>query len=179
MSKSTGESPVAPIDHEENDEQDQPDLVGVAMRAVYRLLAIVVTAGVLVQLVFMAFGAFTVAADAEDGVTIDGAYSNTGQSLHRIGGTTIGVVVLVLLIVSFFAKVQRGIRLAAALVGLTVLQIMLATVAFGVPALGALHGLNAMAIATVAEMAARAARKQAGGVSRDETVERATAPTGS
>jgi heme A synthase len=129
------------------------------MRAVYRVLATVVLAGVVVQLASMAFGAFTTSADAEDGAAIDGAYNNAGQTLHQIGGMAIGGVVLLLLIVSFFAKVPGGVKWAGALVGLVVVQIALATIAFSIPLLGALHALNAMAIATVAERAARAAKQ--------------------
>jgi hypothetical protein len=129
------------------------------MRAVYRVLATVVLAGVVVQLASMAFGAFTTAADAEDGAAIDGAYNNTGQTLHQIGGMSIAGVVLLLLIVSFFAKVPGGVKWAGGLVGLVVVQIALATISFSIPALGILHGLNAMAIAMLAEKAARAARQ--------------------
>ncbi len=131
------------------------------MKAAYRVIAILVQVGVVVQLALIAFGTFGTAHDAEDGVAIDGAYSNTGLDLHGIVGSAIGVVVLVLLIVSFFTKVERGRTLAAALVGLVVLQFVLATVSFGVPVLGVLHGLNAMAIAAVAGIAARNAGRPA------------------
>lgn len=132
------------------------------MRAVYRVLAMVVLAGVLIQLASVALGAFTTASDAEDGVAIDGAYNNVGQTVHGIGGMAIGGVVLILLIVSFFAKVPGGVKFAAGLVGLVVVQIALATISFSIPALGVLHALNAMAIAGIAETAARRAKAAAG-----------------
>jgi hypothetical protein len=132
------------------------------MRAVYRVLALLVLAGVVVQLASMALGAFTTASDAEDGVAIDAGYGNTGQTLHQIGGMSIGGLVLVLLIVSFFAKVPGGVRFAAGLVGLVVVQIALATISFSIPALGILHALNAMAIAGLAETAARKAKTGTG-----------------
>jgi hypothetical protein len=131
------------------------------MKAAYRVLAILVQAGVVVQLALIAFGAFTTAHDAEDGVAVDGAYSNTGLDLHAIVGMAIGLVALLLLIASFFTKIERGKTLAAAVVGLVVVQFVLATVSFGVPVLGILHGLNAMAIAGVGGIAARNAGRPA------------------
>jgi heme A synthase len=127
------------------------------VRAAYRVLATLVMAGVVLQVAFMAFGAFGLAADAEDGVTVDGSYRNLGQNLHGLGGMVIALLVLVLLIVSFFARVPRGRTLAGVLVVLVALQFVLATSAYGLPALGALHGLNGLAIAGVAGVAARRA----------------------
>jgi hypothetical protein len=69
----------------------------------------------------------------------------------------IPLLALVLLIVSFFAKVPGGIRWALYVVGLVALQITLAFVSFGAPVVGLLHGLNAFALAAVASMAARRA----------------------
>ncbi len=131
------------------------------MRAAYRVLATLVMAGVGLQVALIAYGAFGTAHDAEDGVAVDGAYSNTGIDMHRIVGSAIGLVVLLLLIVSFFTKVERGRTLAAVLVGLVVVQFVLATVSFGVPLIGALHGLNALAIAAIASTAARRAGEPA------------------
>jgi hypothetical protein len=127
------------------------------MRTVYRVLAIVVAAGVALQVAFVAFGAFGLLKDADDGVTVDGSYSNLGEDLHSYGGSAIGVLVLVLLIVSFFARVPRGRTLAGVLTGLVVLQFVLAVTAYGVPLIGLLHGLNGLAIAAVASTAARRA----------------------
>ena len=128
------------------------------MKSAYRVIATLIAVGVAVQVALIAFGAFTTAADAEDGVTVDGSYGNTGLDLHGIVGMVLGVVVLALLIVSLFAKVPRGRFFALILVGLTVLQFVLATVSFGLPALGLLHGLNGLAIAGVAGTAGRMAR---------------------
>jgi hypothetical protein len=47
--------------------------------------------------------------------------------------------------------------LAGLVVGLVVLQFLLAVVSFGVPALGLLHGINGLVIAGVASTAARRA----------------------
>lgn len=125
------------------------------MRAAYRVLAVVVMVGVALQVASIAFGVFGLEADAEDGATVNRDYQNFGLDWHSIAGTAMGVVVLALLVVSFFAKVERGRTLAGVLVGLVLLQLVLATVAFGVPAVGALHGLNGLAIGGIAAAAAR------------------------
>lgn len=127
------------------------------MRTVYRVLAMLISVGVLLQVASIALAGFTVANDADDGVTIDSDYSNFGQSWHSVAGMVIGVVAILLLIVSFLTSVPGGRLLAAAVVGLVVVQFLLAVVSFGLPALGVLHALNGMAIAALAGTAARRA----------------------
>jgi hypothetical protein len=68
---------------------------------------------------------------------------------------------MLLLIVSFFAKVRRGITWALILLGTVLLQIVLALVGFGIPAIGALHGINAIVILALAVVAGRSARVSA------------------
>lgn len=128
------------------------------MKSAYRVIATLIAIGVALQVALIAFGTFATSADADDGVTIDGSYGNTGLDLHGIVGMVLGVVVLALLIVSLFAGVPRGRMFALILVGLTALQFVLATVSFGLPVLGLLHGLNGLAIAGVAGVAGRQAR---------------------
>jgi hypothetical protein len=72
------------------------------------------------------------------------------------------VAAVLLLIVSFFAKVPRGVALAGGVVGLTALQVLLGMFGHGIPALGLLHGVNALALFTVAVIAARRASLAAG-----------------
>jgi hypothetical protein len=110
---------------------------------------------VALQVASIAMAGFTVSKDATDGAAIGADYSNFGQSYHSIAGTAIGLVALLLLIVSFLTSVPRGRALAGVIVGLVVVQFVLAVVSFGIPALGTLHGLNGLAIAAVAGMAAR------------------------
>jgi hypothetical protein len=127
------------------------------MRTAYRVVASLLALGVVLQVASIALAGFTLAHDAEDGATIDSGYSNFGQTFHSVGGTVIGVIALVLLIVSFLTDVPGGRMLAGIVVGLVILQIVLAMVSFGVPALGVLHGINGLAIAGVAGIAARRA----------------------
>jgi hypothetical protein len=129
------------------------------MRSVYRVLAGLVAIGVLVQAMSVALGWFTAIKDMDDGQVIDkNSDLNFGQSLHgTVGMLVIPILALLLLIVSFFAHVDGGIKWALFVVGLVVLQIVLAFVSFGAPIVGALHGLNAFALLGVASMAARRA----------------------
>jgi heme A synthase len=65
---------------------------------------------------------------------------------------------LVLFVVSFFAKVAGGVKWAGILFALVVAQVMLGGLAHDYPWLGALHGLNALAVFGVALLAAHRAR---------------------
>ena len=69
------------------------------------------------------------------------------------------LVALVLLIVSFFAKIEGGIRAALFVFLDVVLQWVLAFVSFGVWAIGILHGLNAFLMFGLGLMAAAAATR--------------------
>jgi hypothetical protein len=129
------------------------------MRAVYRVLAGLVAVGVVLQAMFIALGGFGVLKDVDGGAVFDkNSDPNTGQLLHGyFGMMIIPIIALLLLIVSFFAKVDGGIKWALYVVGLVALQIALAFVSFGAPVVGLLHGLNAFGLAGVASMASRRA----------------------
>jgi hypothetical protein len=129
------------------------------MRATYVWLTRLIALGVVLQAAFIAFGTFDIINAADDGKTFteDSGY-NTGQILHSIFGTgIIPLLALVLLIVSFFARIPGGARWAAGIFGLVVLQILLAFLSFPAPWIGILHGLNAFALAGVAGVAGRKA----------------------
>jgi hypothetical protein len=81
-----------------------------------------------------------------------------GFMIHGINGQmVVPVVVLALLVVSFFTKLPRGVAYAGTLVGLVAVQILLGIFAHSVPMLGLLHGAVALAIVVGAVMAARLA----------------------
>lgn len=132
------------------------------MKATYRVLAMVIAAGVVLQAMFIALAWFTAIKDMDDGLVIDKNYDgNLGHTLHgQIGMTVIPLLALALLIVSFFAHLAGGVKWAAIVVGLVVLQVVLAFLSFAVPAIGALHGLNAFALLAVAAIAGRRAANQ-------------------
>ena len=141
------------------------------MRSTYVALARLVALGVVLQAAFIAFGTFDVINVVEDGEVYDGDY-NSGQVLHSLGAMAISVVGLALLIVSFFAKLPGGVKWAAIVFGLIALQWVLAIAAFEVGAvIGLLHGINAVALAVVAERAgARVAKLEpAAGPERPRT----------
>jgi hypothetical protein len=133
------------------------------MKATYRWLATFIAAGVVLQAMFIALAWFTAIKDMDDGLVIDKNYEgNIGHTLHGelMGMTVMPLLAILLLIVSFFAHLNGGVKWAAIVFGLVALQITLAFVSFGVPAVGALHGLNALVLLTVAAMAARRAAAQ-------------------
>lgn len=129
------------------------------MRAAYRVLAILVAVGVVLQAMFIALAWFTALKDMDGGAVIDkNTEENFGRTMHSVFGSgVIPALALLLLIVSFFAHVERGIRWALYVVGVVVLQFLLAAVAYSAPVVGLLHGLNAFALAAVASLAARRA----------------------
>lgn len=131
------------------------------MKATYTWLARLIAIGVVLQAAFIAFGTFEIFNAANDGkvFTEDTDY-NTGQALHSVVGMMIiPLFAVVLLILSFFAKIPGGARVAGIVVALVALQIVLGLVSFPVPAIGLLHGINAFAIAGVAGYAGRQAEE--------------------
>ena len=127
------------------------------MRAAYRYLGIAVAVFVVFQAAVLAFGVFDLGKHVEDNGSVDKdtAENITGLGLHGIGAIILSVLVLAMLIVSFFVKVEGALKWAGIVFGLTVLQWVLAILAFSVPAIGLLHGINAFAIAAVAGIASR------------------------
>jgi amino acid transporter len=139
------------------------------MRTTYRVLAYIIAAEVVVQAMMIALGVAGLdkwVGDQGGALTKAVLESDTKHSSGEVGfmyhGTNgelvIPVLVLVLLIVSFFAHVLGGVKLAAILVGLVVLQVALGIGLHGLLWLGLLHGANAFAVlgtAVYAEMRAR------------------------
>jgi len=138
------------------------------MRATFKALCHTIAGLVVVQAAAIAFAMFGVLhfvdggdslnkSLAEDRSGFDGA---AGWVVHSFGAILISVIAIVLLILSLFAKIPGGTKWAGILFGVVLLQWVLAIVAFGAPVVGALHAINAFAIAGVAERTA----KQAGAV---------------
>ena len=128
------------------------------MRAAYRYLGIGIAAFVVFQAAVLAFGVFELGKQVDDNgsITKETAENHiTGLNLHGIGAMILSVLVIAMLIVSFFVKVEGAVKWAGIVFGLTLLQWVLAILAFSVPAIGLLHGINAFAIAATAGIAAR------------------------
>nr|WP_255426847.1 hypothetical protein [Pseudonocardia sp. C8] len=84
----------------------------------------------------------------------------TGFMVHGMNGMmVIPAVTLILLIVSFFAKVPRGIMLAGGLTVAVALQVTLGLLGHGIAIAGLLHGANALLVFGLALAAAGAARR--------------------
>lgn len=140
------------------------------MRSAYRVLAFVIAADVMIQAAAIAYAYFGLGVWIDGGGVPDKATMESdstdftgvgGFALHGINGEIVfPALVLILLVVSFFAKVPRGVMWAASALGLTVLQVLLGMFGHALPLLGVLHGANALLIFGVAVMAAMAARTE-------------------
>ena len=136
------------------------------MRTAYRVLALLIPVLVALQAALIAFGQFGI----ESWVSDDNSYTARAQesgdatgavgiTLHGIlGNSVIPLVALLLLGVAFFAHVPGGRKWAAFVLLDVVVQILLAVLAYKVPALGLLHGVNALLLFGLAMMAAQRAR---------------------
>jgi hypothetical protein len=133
------------------------DIEGTTMKSAYRALCHLVSLGVVLQAAFIALGTFGIFHDADNGGAFDkNTDPNFGQVAHTVTGQIlIPLVAIALLIVSFFAKLPGGVKWAAIVFGLVVLQILLAFISYAAPVVGLLHGLNAFGLAAIAETAAR------------------------
>ncbi len=131
------------------------------MRQVFRTLAYVIAAGVVVQAAVMVYAISGLGNFIDEGGVLDKAAreaSMEGQAmfpeevgfmLHFFNGAMIiPILAILLLIASFFAKIRGAWKWALAVLLLVALQITLGM--SGVPFLGALHGVNALILFSVA-----------------------------
>jgi Family of unknown function (DUF6220) len=127
------------------------------MRSAYRVLAFLLAAEVVIQAMAIAYALAGLGKwVADDGGVLNKQVLDSesaefpgvgGFATHAINGMMIiPVLVLLLLIVSFFAKVPGGVRKAAILLGLVVLQVFLGIFSHEIPYVILLHVLNAFAI---------------------------------
>ena len=156
------------------------------MKGFYRGLALAVAVLVALQAAFIAFAlSGMVKWVREDGGTLDASVfaegsnvqvgGEAGFGLHALTGMfLIPLVALILVIVSFFAKIPSGTKWALIVFGVVVVQVALAILARlgSLPVLGALHGLNALILFGVAVTAAMRVRTAGRAAVRDT----ATAP---
>lgn len=137
------------------------------MRTVYRVLAWLVAVEVLVQAAAITWAIFGLGQWIQGGGVLDKSVmesevqafpAETGFMVHGLNGQmVVPVLALLLLVVSFFAGVPRGVALAGGVVGLVAVQVGLGLLGHGLPWLGLLHGANALALVAVAVVAARRA----------------------
>lgn len=137
------------------------------MRSTYRVLAYLVAFGVVLQATFMAWAIFGFGKWIEGGGVMNKAVLEESESWHFTeergfmfhginGQMVIPLLVLILLVISFFAKIPGGVVWAAALVVLVAVQVfVLPELGRDMPAFGAVHGFNALVIFAVAVMAGK------------------------
>lgn len=150
------------------------------MRSAYRVLAYLICVEVVVQAAAMAYAVAGLGAWVEEGGVLDQSAMESEEILfpelvgfivHGINGMNlIPLIALILLIVSFFAKIPGGVKWAGLVLLAVIVQVLLGIFAGGVPVLGLLHGVNALVLFTLALLAARRVRTVTSVVDSRETV---------
>jgi len=134
------------------------------MKKVYRVLARLIAALVVVQAAGVAYGAFAidkVIEKAKDhGNTIADASSKldggAGYGVHGlVGMLVIPLVAIILFVVAFMAQIPDGVKWAGFILLDVVVQVVLGLAAHSVAALGWLHGPNALVLFVLAIYTAR------------------------
>jgi hypothetical protein len=136
------------------------------MRTTYKVLAYALAVEVLVQAMAIAYAIAGLGKWVEDDGGVlnkqlldsdDASFQGVGGFMvHGINGTmVIPLLVLLLLIVSFFTKMAGASRRAGILVGMVVLQVFLGIFSHELPAAIVLHALNAFGIFVMAALTAR------------------------
>ncbi len=130
------------------------DVKGNVMRGAYKVLASVLALQIVIQAAAMVWAIAGLYNFVDDGGTFDKSLMEEGSespfpevagfAVHFMNGALIVVVALVLLIVSFFAKVPKGVPVAGAIFALALLQFALGIAGHSLPFAGLLHGINAL-----------------------------------
>ena len=118
------------------------------MRAIYRIWATLLFILVIVQVGLSGYGAFYAANKLEDeGSTIDEDVFFDGFGAHALFGYLVLLAGLIFLVIGVAAGIGKW-RLGrhGVLFALLILQVLLAWIGFGVPAIGFLHPVNALVI---------------------------------
>ena len=130
------------------------------VRTVYKVLAYVVAAEVVIQAMAMVYAVAGQGKWVMEGGVLDKAVVESrefvfpevlGYAIHGVNGAiVIPLLALALLAFSFFAKVPGGAKWAGLVVLLVVVQATLGIAGHSIPFLGALHGLNALLLFSAA-----------------------------
>ncbi|KJL42559.1 hypothetical protein [Microbacterium trichothecenolyticum] len=139
------------------------------MRITYRILSFAICALVALQAASHAWASAGLGLYIAEGGVVDASAQEgpppfpevMGFMIHGMNGMfVIPALALILLIVSFFAKIRRGVAFAAGVFGLVILQVTLGLFGHGIPLLGFLHGVNALLLFTTALLAGLNASKR-------------------
>jgi heme A synthase len=137
------------------------------MKTVYRVLAYAVAAAVAIQAGAIGYGVWAQLNWIENGNTLDNAALESGAPgtaaliFHSFFGGAVLLAAIALLVISFFAKIERGVRWAVIVLVSTFVQIALGVLSHFTAVIGAVHGAVAMALFGVAMMAAMRVRRPA------------------
>ena len=141
------------------------------MRTAYKVLAYIVAAEVAIQAMVMVWAIAGLGVWVDNGGVFDKSIMESGALpftevmgilVHGINGTfVVPAIALALLIVSFFTKVRGAIKWAIIVFVLVVLQGQIGFLGHEFALAGALHGLNALALFTVALYTGRRLRTAA------------------
>jgi hypothetical protein len=138
------------------------------MRLAYRIISFTICALVALQAASHAWASAGLGLYIAEGGVVDASAQEgpppfpevMGFMIHGMNGMfVIPLLALVLLIVSFFAKVPRGVAFAVGVLVLVVLQVTLGLLGHGIPFLGFLHGMNALLLFAAALVAGLRASK--------------------
>ena len=141
------------------------------MRKTYRIIADIIAIDVVIQAMAMVFAIAGLFKWIDDGATLDKSViesweddpptwtGSIGHFIHVMNGTfLIPLLGIILLIVSFFAAVNGGVKWALIILASIVVQVLAGILAEDSPYLGLVHGLNAFILFGAALMAARSAK---------------------
>ena len=144
-----------------------PLMKGKRMKQVYRVMAFLIAIEVMVQAAVMVWGIAGLGIWVDDGGVVDkqtfeDAFDSgeapfdefAGLVVHGTNGMlVIPALALLFVIVSFFAKIPKGVAFAFGVLGLVVLQVFLGLFGHEFAVLGGLHGVNALLLFGAAVMA--------------------------
>jgi hypothetical protein len=138
------------------------------MKRVYQVLAYLVAVEVVVQAMAMVWGIAGLGKWVDGGGVFDKSIMESDQApfpeitgiiVHGINGSfVIPAIALLLLIFSFFTRIPGAAKWAGLVLLLVAVQANLGFLGHEVPAMGALHGLNALLLFAVALHTARRVR---------------------
>ena len=131
------------------------------MRGAFRWLSASIFALVVVQIGLAAVGAFDAIHKAEK-ASVGKKSVEDAFGAHAILGSLIVLLMLLLLLAAVAGGLGPGrVRFAGIVFGLGILQYVLGVVSPSVPALGFLHGINAVAIAVATGLLAHRTAREA------------------
>jgi hypothetical protein len=126
------------------------------MRTLYAVWSWILFTAVVIQVGLAGYGAFYAANKlGDEGATIDEDVFFDGFIAHALFGYIViltGLIFMILGLIAGIGKWRLGVH--GLLFGLLVLQMILAFIGFGVPAIGFLHPVNALLIFALSGMVA-------------------------